>query len=86
MRMKRVYALFVCAAVLSLGACSGEQQEAKDLVNDRFAAQELEIREAVLSIKADIESSNIEALQAAHLDSEKFTKFGPRRFERQEVS
>ena len=37
-------------------------------------------------IKADIESSNIEGLQALHLESERFTKFGPRSFERQDVA
>ena len=30
-------------------------------------------------------SANIEELQTAHLVSEKFTKFGPRKFERQDV-
>ena len=40
----------------------------------------------MLSIKRDIELSNIEGLQAIHLESEKFTKFGPRSFERQDVA
>ena len=31
-------------------------------------------------------TANIEGLQAAHLDSDKFTKFGPRSFERQDVA
>ncbi len=31
-------------------------------------------------------TANIEGLQAAHLDSEKFTKFGPRSFDRQDVA
>ncbi len=39
-----------------------------------------------MSIKADIESSNIGGLKALHLESEKFTKFGPRSFERQDVA
>ena len=86
MKMKGGYALCVCTAFLSLSGCSVEQQGAKDLANAPFVEQQSEIREAVLSIKADIESSNIEGLQAAHLDSEKFTKFGPRGFERQDVT
>lgn len=45
----------------------------------------LEIREAVFEIKADIESSDIAGLQAMHLNSPKFSKFGPRSFERQDV-
>lgn len=46
---------------------------------------QIEIREAVYGIKADIESANIQGLQDIHLISEKFTKFGPRNFERQDV-
>ena len=78
--------LLACAATLVLAGCTVEQQEAKDLVNDPFVDQQAEIRETVMSIKRDIESSNIGGLQAAHLDSEKFTKFGPRSFERQDVA
>jgi hypothetical protein len=48
-------------------------------------AQE-ELRAAVLSIASDAMSANIEGLQAIHLNSEKFSKFGPRSFERQDVS
>ncbi|MDH4110099.1 MAG: nuclear transport factor 2 family protein [Gammaproteobacteria bacterium] len=84
--MKGGFALFVCAASLSLGGCSVEERGAKDLANAQFVEEQSELREAVLSIKADIELSNIEGLQAAHLDSEKFTKFGPRGFERQDVA
>ena len=70
MRMKRGYACFVCVASLSFGACSVEEQDVEDLANDPFVDQQLEIREAVLTIKTDIESSNIDGLQAAHLDNE----------------
>jgi ketosteroid isomerase-like protein len=86
MRVTGEYALFVCAVSLSIGGCSVEEREVKDLVNDPFVDQQSEIRQAILSIRSDIESSNIEGLQAAHLDSEKFTKFGPRGFERQDVA
>lgn len=34
----------------------------------------------------DIETTNIQGLQFLHLDSEKFSKFGPRSFERQDVT
>ena len=79
-------AVFAYAASLMLTGCTIGEQEAKDLVNDPFIEHQSEIREAILSIKTDIESSNIEGLQAAHLESEKFTKFGPRAFERQDVA
>jgi len=34
----------------------------------------------------DAQDANIEGLKAAHLTSDKFTKFGPRKFERQDVA
>ena len=86
MNPKNGYALLACAASIVFVGCAGERQEALDLVNDPFNDHQLEIREAVLSIKADIEAGNIEGLQAMHLESEKFTKFGPRNFDRQDVA
>jgi ketosteroid isomerase-like protein len=86
MKIKIGCALLAAAASLVLAGCAVEEQEAKDLVNDPFSDRESEIREAVLSIKKDIESSNIEGLQAIHLESDKFTKFGPRNFDRQDVA
>ena len=86
MRIRNAGAVLAFAAPLVFAGCTVEKQEAKDLVNDPFAEEQSEIREAVLSIKRDIESSNIEGLQVMHLESEKFTKFGPRRFERQDVA
>jgi ketosteroid isomerase-like protein len=38
-----------------------------------------------MSIANDIMTTNIEALQAAHLESDRFSKFGPRKFERQNL-
>ena len=86
MRIRNGCVLLACTAPLVFAGCTIEKQEAKDLVNDPFIDQQTEIREAVLSIKKDIESSNIEGLQAIHLENEKFTKFGPRSFERQDVA
>ena len=55
-------------------------------VNDTFPAAQIELRETVLSIANDIMTANFEGLQVAHLESDKFTKFGPRKFERQGLS
>jgi len=79
-------AFFAAAALLVLAGCAVEEQEAKDIINDPFSDHQSEILKAVLSIKKDIETSNIEGLQAIHLESEKFTKFGPRNFDRQNVA
>lgn len=86
MRMKNGCILVVHATCLVFAGCSGEKQAMKDPINDPFVNQQSEIREAILSIKRDIESSNIDGLQAIHLESEKYTKFGPRNFERQDVT
>lgn len=73
----------ICVAIsCTPGALAGAEEK-----TDPSGEQEslLEIREAVLKIKADIESSDVAGLQAMHLNSPKFSKFGPRSFERQDV-
>ena len=79
-------AVLAWAAPLFFAGCAVGGQGEKDLVNDPFVDRQSEIREAVMSIRSDIEASNVEGLQAMHLESGKFTKFGPRRFERQDVA
>lgn len=44
-----------------------------------------ELTQAVEAIARDAMNGNIEGLQRAHLVSDRFTKFGPRSFERQDV-
>jgi ketosteroid isomerase-like protein len=78
--------LLACAISLLFAGCVSGSHEARDLVHDPFVDRQWEIREAVMSIKRDIEASNIAGLQATHLEGEKFTKFGPRSFERQDVA
>jgi ketosteroid isomerase-like protein len=71
--------------ILLFASCTGGQSLQPDLVNDSFPEAQAELREVVRSIVNDAEAANIEGLQAAHLVSDKFTKFGPRSFERQDV-
>ena len=71
---------------LLLVSCTSERPLQQDLINDPFPAAQAELREVVESIVKDAMTANIEGLQAAHLDSEKFTKFGPRSFNRQDVA
>lgn len=80
--MKRLLLCIVCA-IFSGGALA-ETGEDPERIQEQDA--QLEIRKAVIGIKEDIESSNITGLQSIHLDSEKFSKFGPRSFERQDVT
>jgi ketosteroid isomerase-like protein len=75
-----------CAVLVMLVACTGQRQDVPDPINNSPPNAQNEIRKAVESIKNDIESANIAGLQGMHLASEKFTKFGPRSFDRQDVN
>lgn len=57
-----------------------------DIVKESFPAAQAEILEVIKSIVSDAETANIEGLKNAHLISDKFTKFGPRNFYRQDVT
>ena len=72
-------------ALVVLTGC-GRSTELEDPGYGTFAGARAEIEQAVRSIADDIRAQNIEALQSAHLDSEKFSKFGPRSFDRQNLS
>lgn len=65
---------------------SGGEPPKRDPVEDPFPEAQAEIHQVIGSIIRDAESGNVAGLQSAHLDSEKFTKFGPRSFERQDVA
>lgn len=67
-------------------SCANRNQTEQDLANDPFPEAQAELREVVESIGKDVMTANIEGLQAIHLQSEKFTKFGPRSFGRQGVT
>lgn len=75
--------LFVLLFAHSFFACNKDTEH--DLINDPFPEAQAELREVVNAIVQDAETANIEGLQDAHLNSNKFTKFGPRKFDRQDV-
>ena len=56
-----------------------------EFINDSILKSRAEIREVISSIVRDAETANIEGLMNAHLISDKFSKFGPRNFDRQNV-
>jgi ketosteroid isomerase-like protein len=74
------------AVLLLLASCTSDRLQETDLIDDPFPDSQAELREVVASIGRDVMAADIEALQAIHLDSPKFTKFGPRSFERQDVA
>jgi hypothetical protein len=71
---------------LLLVSCTNEKPLQQDLINDPFPEAQAELREVVNSIVKDAMTANIEGLQTVHLVSDKFTKFGPRSFDRQDVA
>jgi len=84
-KVKPPPSIFLSVSLFVLPVSAVLADAPRQLVTDSFPAAQAELREKVMSIADDIMSANIEGLQAAHLVSEKFTKFGPRKFERQDV-
>ena len=73
-------------ALLLLVSCAGAGENNHDLVNHPFSEAQAELREVVESMRKNAMTANVEGLQGIHLVSDKFTKFGPRSFERQDVA
>ena len=71
--------------LLFLISCKNDKYTQNDVISNPYHEYQNELRKVVDSIKKDIMAANIEGLQSIHLDSDKFTKFGPRSFERQDV-
>ncbi|MDH3292684.1 MAG: nuclear transport factor 2 family protein [Gemmatimonadota bacterium] len=72
--------------LLLLVSCTSATRLQQDLINDPFPDAQAELRDVVASIAEDAMTGNLEGLQAIHLASDKFTKFGPRSFDRQDVA
>jgi len=77
--------IILLPVLLIIFALSCINHSDRDLVNDPFPKTQAELHEIVKSIVKDAETANIEGLKAVHLVSDKFTKFGPRSFDRQDV-
>jgi len=77
--------MVVMPACLLALSCARPSMPEPDLVNDTFPEAQAELRAAVETIARDVMTGNIDGLQAMHLPSDKFTKLGPRRFDRQDV-
>ena len=68
-----------------LVVCACMKDSPPDIINETFPQAQAELVEVINTIIKDAETANIEGLKAAHLDSDKFSKFGPRNFNRQDV-
>ena len=85
MKKNNSLSILITLLLLILLSCSEKKSDQVDLVNEIFPEAQNELREVINSIFKDSETANLEGLKASHLLSDKFTKFGPRSFERQDV-
>lgn len=74
----------VCGAFFVL-SCIAEEKDRPDAVTETYQEAQAELQAVVKEIYDDAMTADIEGLKAVHLNSPKFTKFGPRSFERQNV-
>jgi len=85
--MKKFHSLsnLVTIILIFVVSCSERESDQVDIINDLFPKEQSELREVIKSIVRDAETTNLEGLETIHLVSDKFTKFGPRGFERQDI-
>ena len=82
--MKKYFMLAIAAVlILTLSSCETRQESKRDLVNDNFTDSQAELKVVLKNIYDDAMTANTEGLTTSHLISPKFTKLGPRSFERQ---
>lgn len=86
MKKTRGWRIRLLPALFLFVSCTSERPPQRDLINDSFPEAQAELREVIKSIVRDAMTANVEGLQAVHLVSGKFTKFGPRNFDRQDVA
>ena len=78
-------ALLIIFSIFLLSmSCNRKQTESNDAAINE-SAMEKELHDAVIKVWEDANNSNIAELESAHLNSPKFSKFGPRIAERQNV-
>lgn len=78
--------LLSIAIPYSLAASTTWAGQGQGLIAETFPDAQAELRDVVNKIADDAMKANIEGLQSIHLVSDKFTKFGPRSFDRQDVT
>ena len=82
--MKKLIPIFTLLLLVT-ASCSETINEQRDIIKNQFPEKQRELIELVNTIVRDAETANLDGLKDIHLVSDKFTKFGPRSFERQNV-
>ncbi len=81
--MNRVAFFVAGLASVQLIGCASTRK--KDLAHYPFPEAQEEVRSALQGVFHDAKTANVAGLRARHLHSDKFTKFGTRKFERQTI-
>jgi ketosteroid isomerase-like protein len=79
----RVLALALFGLVGCAGPSLSESGETPNIIEGSFPEAESAVRAAILSIDEHVGRKDFDGLSGDHLDSPKFSKFGPRVLERQ---
>lgn len=77
--------IYLAASVSLFSSCTDHETSRQEIIEDPFITSQLEIKETINAIIRDAEEADVEGLKSAHLESEKFSKFGPRNFGRQDL-
>ena len=78
--------LIILLITLMINGCNHIDKPANsNIASISYAEMEKELQQVVLKVWEDANSSNIPELRSAHLNSPKFSKFGPRIAKRQDV-
>jgi hypothetical protein len=78
---KSVLLLFLILMIVSCNKIDKQIEMTNSTISE--SEMEMELREVVLKVMEDANNSNIPELKSAHLQSPKFSKFGPRTASRQ---
>lgn len=81
---KRYVWLAPMLSVLLLASCAGTRDARYDIAHYTFPEAQAELRQVLRGIINDGKTKNVASLRTSHLNSDKFTKFGGRRFDRQD--
>lgn len=87
--MMKLSAYFILVSILVfpvITSCTSNGSDQEEIINEPYFSEQEQIAEAINAIVKDAEEANMEGLKSAHLESAKFSKFGPRNFERQDVN
>jgi hypothetical protein len=83
MKINNLIVLSMVIVTTIISSCAYKENSKIDLVSDTFPEAQTELETVLEEIYNDAMTANVEGLGTSHLISPKFTKFGPRNFNRQ---